>query len=326
MSEHAAIEELAAAPIFAGFAREELAELARVMRRRTMAVGDVLWQQGSEAKGMALVVEGRVAVTLRLPGDRQVELADVGPAETIGELPLIDGGPHSATARATEAGSLLLFNRVDFLPFVSRDDPSAFAIKRRFAAVTVARLRRQLEYLASTLGPADPDPVTVPAELDRGGAPDSTYLGRMATFRAVEPQALEALLGVGRVVGCARGITLEQEGGPSAAFRMVINGAIEKVLVRGDRRIRVGLAGPGQAFGYEGLVDGQPAPATAIARERALLLEIPGDAFTSLFGGLDAASLAFLDIVNRDTAEWLRRAMRPQAQLAVRQTAQVPVS
>ncbi len=320
MSEPDGIAALAAAPIFQGFGRDELAELARVMRPRPTAAGDVLWEQGAEARGMALVADGRVAVTLRLPGGRSVELADVGPGETLGELPLIDGGPHSATARVTEPGSVLFFTRVEFLPFVSRDDPAAFAIKRRFAAVTATRLRRQLEHLAASLGPGEAAPSGSAAELEPATAPDHAYLRRMASFRAHEAEALDALFAAGRFVRCARGATLEEEGGTASAFHLVINGTVEKVLVRGDRRIRVGLAGPGQAFGYEGLVDGGPAPATAIARERALLLTLPREAFAARFEGEGRDAPALLDIVNRDLAGWLRRAIRPQAQLAVRRT------
>ena len=67
-----------------------------------------------------------------------------------------------------------------------------------------------------------------------------------------------------------------------------MNGAVEKVLVRGDRRIRVGLAGPGKTFGYESLIDGQPSPVTAITRERSLLLVLPHGPFEQLFNGEDA--------------------------------------
>jgi CRP-like cAMP-binding protein len=57
------------------------------------------------------------------------------------------------------------------------------------------------------------------------------------------------------------------------------------VLVRGDRRIRVGLARPGKALGYESLIDGRPSPVTAITCEWALLLAVPRDLFEQLFNG-----------------------------------------
>jgi CRP-like cAMP-binding protein len=326
MSEPDSVGFLAAAALFEGLQRSDLADVARVMRRRSMSVGDVLWQQGTEAKGMALIVEGRVSVTLRLPGDRAFELADAGPGETLGELPLIDGGPHSATARVTEAGSLLFLSRADFATLVSRDDPSAFALKRRCAVVTATRLRRSFGFLADSLGPPDPahaaaDPAPTVQQLEFTGPPDSRYVRRMATFRAVDALALWGFLTAGRYARCPRGLTLEQEGVPATALYLVINGAVERVVIRGERRIRVGLAGPGQAFGYEGLIDGEPSPATAIARERALLLVLPQAAFARLFGGETSESLMFLDVINRDLSVWLRQAIRPQAHLAVRPTA-----
>ena len=86
------------------------------------------------------------------------------------------------------------------------------------------------------------------------------------------------------------------------------------MVVRGGRRIRIGLAGPGQAFGYEGLIDGGPLPMTATARERALLLRLPREAFERLFDGQE--SHAFLDMVMSDLMATLRQALRPQARLA----------
>jgi CRP-like cAMP-binding protein len=321
MSEPDGVGSLAAAPLFEGLPRSDLVDIARVMSRRSVSVGDVLWHQGTEAQGMALIVEGRVSVTLRLPGDRTFELLDAGPGETLGDLPLIDGGAHSATARVSQDGSLLFLSRAEFAALVSRHHPSAFVLKRQFAAVTATRLRRQLEYLADTLGPRDAGgAATHRAQLEFTGPADSAYIRRMATFHAVDALALSGLITAGRYARCPRGSTLEEEGEPASALYMVINGAIEKVLIRGNRRIRVGLAGPGRAFGYEGLIDGAPAPAHAIARERALLLVVPQNAFARLFGGESDESLTFLDVVNRDLATWLRQAIRPQARLAVRPT------
>ena len=88
------------------------------------------------------------------------------------------------------------------------------------------------------------------------------------------------------------------------------------MLARGERRIRVGLAGPGKAFGYESLIDGLPSPVTAVTRERALLLVLPRDPFEQLFNGEDAVSRVFLDVILRDLVAALRQALRPHARLA----------
>ncbi len=88
------------------------------------------------------------------------------------------------------------------------------------------------------------------------------------------------------------------------------------MLLRGDRRIRVGLAGPGRTFGYEGLIDGGSSPVTAITRERALLLVLPPGPFEQLFNGEDAVSRVFLDVIQRELVATLRQTLRQHARLA----------
>jgi CRP-like cAMP-binding protein len=138
----------------------------------------------------------------------------------------------------------------------------------------------------------------------------------MATFNDFDGLALWAFLTSGSYARCPRGRTLLAEGAPSTACYLTINGAVERVLVRGDRRIRVGLAGPGKAFGYEGLIDGLPSPVTAITRERTLLLVLPRDPFEYLFNGEDAGSRVFLDVLRRDLVATVRQTLRPHARLA----------
>ena len=88
------------------------------------------------------------------------------------------------------------------------------------------------------------------------------------------------------------------------------------MLVRGDRRIRVGLAGPGKAFGYESLIDGGPSPLAAVTRERAVLLILPHDVFDQLYRREDAVGRVFLDAIQRDLLATLRQTLRPYARLA----------
>jgi CRP-like cAMP-binding protein len=115
---------------------------------------------------------------------------------------------------------------------------------------------------------------------------------------------------------CPPGTTLLAEGAPSTACYVTINGAVEKVLIRGDRRARVGLAGPGKAFGYEGLIDDLPSPVTVMSRERTLLLLLPHDPFKQLFGREDTIARVFLDVILRDLVSSLRLMLRPHARLA----------
>ena len=139
----------------------------------------------------------------------------------------------------------------------------------------------------------------------------------MATFSTFDPLALWGFLTAGCYARCPKGRTLVAEGAAPAACYLTINGAVESVLIRGDGRIRVEMAGPGRAFGYEGLIDGCPSPLTAISRERALLLVLSEESFHRLFHEETDVSHVFLDVINRNLTASLRQALRRQARLAV---------
>jgi CRP-like cAMP-binding protein len=225
------------------------------------------------------------------------------------------------SVRVTETATVLALGRVDFAALLAPQDPSAFRLKRRLASLFTARLRNQLRHLAVSLGgevagPPAEDAARAFAELEYCSPPDSKYVRRMATFHDFDSLALWGFLTSGRYARCPPGRMLLAEGTPSTACYLTINGAVEKVLFRGDRRIRVGLAGPGKAFGYESLIDGRPSPVTAITRERALLLVLPRDPFEQLFNGEDAVSRVFLDVIHRDLVATLRQTLRPHARLA----------
>jgi CRP-like cAMP-binding protein len=307
---------LAGVPLLDGIEQADLEELARLLRRRDVPAGAVLWQQGDEADSMLLVFDGRVSVTLRLPGERAIEVASLGRGEVIGEIPLLDGGERSAGAHASEPTTLLVLSRSDFASLVQRRHPTAYALKRRIAAIACARLRSHLAAVAATLGD-EPAPATETfTELEPSGPPDSAYVRRLATFRSFDPLAVWGFLTAGRYARCPPARTLVAEGGTSEACYVVINGAVEKVVARGGRRARVGLAGPGHVFGYESLIDGGPSPVTATTRERTLLLAVPPEAFARLFHGETPGSHVFLDVVIRDLMAALRQSLRPHARLA----------
>jgi CRP/FNR family transcriptional regulator, cyclic AMP receptor protein len=321
MSDRATVDFLATVPLLEGREEADLVELARVLRRRIVREGEILWRQGDDAREMVFIVEGGVSASLHVPGDRVVEIGRAGPGEIVGEIALLDGGGHTMSVRVTETATVLALGRVDFAALLARQDPSAFRLKRRLASLLTARHRNQLRHLAASLGgevagPPAEDAARAFAELEYCGPPDSKYVRRMATFHDFDSLALWGFLTSGSYARCPPGRTLLAEGAPSTACYLTINGAVEKVLVRGDRRIRVGLAGPGKAFGYESLIDGRPSPVTAITRERALLLVLPRDPFEQLFNGEDAVSRVFLDVIQRELVATLRQTLRQHARLA----------
>lgn len=315
---------LGSVPLFAGIPQEELDELARAMITVELAVGDVLFRQGEEARGLHVIAAGLVRASARLPGEREVELATLGVGEVLGEIPLLDGGARTATVRAVEPTVALFLGRADFSALVSRLHPTAFTIKRRIATLACERLRKRYAALALSLGD-EPAPVPAAEDLPRDPEPDTLasvtrpsleYVRRLPFFRAFDQPELLEILDSGRLAFLpVRHLVLGEGAGATACY-VTLDGAVEEVIRRGDRTIRVGLAGPGRAFGYVGLIDGQPAPVSARTRERALLLAVSRTQFDALFYGSTIGSYAFFEAVERDLMTALRQADRPQARLA----------
>lgn len=317
MSDHAGF--LSSVALFEGRSDTDLAELARVVRRRAVPAGARVWRQGDDARELLLVAEGTLASSLHVPGGRVVEMSRAVRGDVVGEIALLDGGTHTMTVDAVEDATVLALGRQDFAALLAGQDAPTFALKRRLTAVLTARYRNQLRHLADSLGGgavASAGERPAPGELEATGPPDSGYLRRMGTFRDLDGLALWGFLTSGSYIRCPRGRMLIAEGDPATACYLTINGAVEKVLVRGDRRIRVGLSGPGRAFGYASLIDGEPSPVTAITRERSLLLVLPEGPFRQLYTGQDAVSRVFVDVLQRELVSMLRETLRPHARLA----------
>jgi CRP-like cAMP-binding protein len=309
-------------PLFAGIGDGELREIEQVLQRVSLQPGEQLFRQGEEADGLHVLAAGVVGVYGRLPGGREVELARLGAGEVVGELALVDGGMRAATVRALEPTSTIFLGRVEFLALVSRLDPTAFAIKRRVAALVCERLRRRYNALTGWVGGDGPAATTTaadaaPDELAPAHAPGDAYLARLPFFRGFAPHRRAELVGLSRTVLVPpRRVVLREGAEPEAAF-VTLNGAVEELLGSGRRRIRVRLAGPGRAVGYVGILDGRPSPVTVATRDRALLLAVPRATFTELFEGATPLSDAFVEAVERDLVAALRQAENPQARLAV---------
>jgi CRP-like cAMP-binding protein len=321
MSDREIADFLATVPLLEGRDDADIAALARVVRRRVVEAGQPLWRQGEDARELVFVLDGSLTASLRVSGERSVEIWTGGRGDVVGEIALLDGNGHTMNVDVRETATVLALGRSEFAALLARQDPSALVLKRRLAALFIARLRSALGELAASLGDGGPEQQAGLAEqafadLEPSGPPDSRYVRRMATFHDLDPLALWGFLTSGTYATCPPGRLLVAEGAPSTACYLTMNGAVEQVLVRGDRRIRVGLAGPGRTFGYESPIDGLSSPVSAITRERALLLVVPHAAFEQLFHGDDAVSRVFLDVIQRELVGALRQSLRQHARLA----------
>jgi CRP/FNR family transcriptional regulator, cyclic AMP receptor protein len=100
--------------LFASIDEATLDEMSRHLRRRRFRRNEVIFHQGDPGDSLHVVASGAVKIVLPSPSGEEAIIATLRPGDFFGELALIDGGPHSATAAALEASETLSLPRETF--------------------------------------------------------------------------------------------------------------------------------------------------------------------------------------------------------------------
>lgn len=98
---------LARSELFADLDDDELARVLADAHTVQLNRNEVLFNQGDPAAALYGVRAGRIAISLQSPDGRDSVLALMEVGDLFGDMPLFDGEPRSAQARALEASDLL---------------------------------------------------------------------------------------------------------------------------------------------------------------------------------------------------------------------------
>jgi len=123
---------LSRVPLFAGLSSDDLATLATVTSRRSLDVGMVLTTEGEVGDEFYVIERGVVTITAR-----DQLLRTLGPGDSLGEIAILFGGTRTATAVATEPGSLLVLPKPDFLELLAANT----SIEGKILSTASERLR-----------------------------------------------------------------------------------------------------------------------------------------------------------------------------------------
>jgi len=109
--------------LFRGLGPEALEQIAARCVVRKVPARRQLFRMGDPCEGLWVVVRGRVRVYRANRSGREQVLHDQGPGQPLAEVPLFDGGPCPAHARAEEDSELLFLPRGDF-ELLYRSEPA----------------------------------------------------------------------------------------------------------------------------------------------------------------------------------------------------------
>jgi CRP/FNR family transcriptional regulator, dissimilatory nitrate respiration regulator len=123
--------------LFAGLDEVHLGELISRSRRRSYEKGQSLFLQGDAARGLYVVLRGRVRVFKTSAKGRQQTLMIMGVGEPVGEVAVLSGEAYPASAETLEPSEALHVPRQAFLDMISREPEVAM----RLLSALSARLR-----------------------------------------------------------------------------------------------------------------------------------------------------------------------------------------
>ncbi len=86
--------------LFADLTDVELAALEQIPVARRYRAGDELFTEGDDCEGMFVILSGTVRLYKVASSGREQVLSMEGPGDSVAELPVFDGGPYPASARA----------------------------------------------------------------------------------------------------------------------------------------------------------------------------------------------------------------------------------
>jgi CRP-like cAMP-binding protein len=122
----------------AGLPAASARRLAAIGRHIDAEPGETLLTEGQPASALHLVLEGRVGIVARLPGQGEATLMTIEPGDIVGWSALLAPMPATATARVIERARLVTFPR-DGLRSALDGDPALAAVVYRQALDAVSR-------------------------------------------------------------------------------------------------------------------------------------------------------------------------------------------
>lgn len=118
-------------------------------RKRTLREGEVLIRQGVPVDEVFILLDGRLAVWLRLRRGQEREIARLEAGEIVGEMSFVDARPPSATVKALEDSNVFGIAKAVLSAKLANDQGFAARFYRALAiylSTTVRERHRALGY------------------------------------------------------------------------------------------------------------------------------------------------------------------------------------
>ena len=124
-------------PLFATLNPEELQELLQNLHEEKYPAHTVIFWMDEPGEKLFVIERGEVRISQTNKEGKELTLGTLGEKAFFGELSLLDGGPHTATARTVRETVLLSIDRTSFYSYLDKHPQ----FSRTLLAVLTDRLR-----------------------------------------------------------------------------------------------------------------------------------------------------------------------------------------
>jgi len=132
---------LSSSILFQSISREALKKALSKAQFDILPENNVIFKQGEEPESFFIVISGKVMIFRTAADGQESTVAILGEGEGFGEVSLLTGEPHSASAKTVKQTSLIVFTKKDFNSLIELHPDISLALIKGFAS----RLNRKDE-------------------------------------------------------------------------------------------------------------------------------------------------------------------------------------
>ena len=121
-------QALAKVGLFESLNPKYIKAIAGICTERKFAAGEYLMKQGESGIGLFIILSGRVRIEKTDASGKEVEIAENGPGDIMGEMAVFDGSPRSASVKAVAETSCLVLASWEFNSFLKAHPEAALEL------------------------------------------------------------------------------------------------------------------------------------------------------------------------------------------------------
>jgi CRP-like cAMP-binding protein len=124
--------------LFKGLIDAQLRSVSGICRVESFRAGEVIFEEGSVNRNLYMLLKGEIEIMM---GPEQTVVGRVLAGDVVGEISLVEGTPHSATARACRESQFIVLTHDDFRELTQRYPRIGMTVMQNIARSLGEKLR-----------------------------------------------------------------------------------------------------------------------------------------------------------------------------------------